>query len=269
MSEYITKDNIYDKNGILLLGKGHKLTDKIIAKLRSMEGCKTEETADMNDGQGAVLTPIAARTFGARRNIRDEQILELPNKILSKIIFEHKTKPWWIYVNALVNYVDWLYTHSIDVAMISLMMAAELGYNEEELFNIGLGAFLHDVGKLLIPKSIIQKPRPLTDMEMVYIRQHCDLGMSFLEPFNLPKECTDIVMQHHERMDGSGYPNGLKSDEICLNAKIVMIADAVDAITSGRPYKKPREMDAGIKILRNEEGKYPQELFDLLEKILE
>ena len=64
------------------------------------------------------------------------------------------------------NYVDWLYTHSVDVAIISLMMAAELGYSDEELFNIGLGTLLHDIGKLLIPKSIIQKPESLTDMEM-------------------------------------------------------------------------------------------------------
>ncbi len=267
MSEYVTENDIYDKNGILLLGKGQRMTDNIIAKLKSLGRYIPEEDVRIKDTQRPVPV-FSAKDFGARRKIKDNNILKRPNQVLSTIIFEYKTKPWWIYVNALMNYVDWLYTHSIDVAMISLIMGAEQGYNDEELFNLGLGAFLHDVGKLLIPKSIIQKPRSLTDMEMAYMRQHCELGITFLEQFQLPKECTDIVLQHHERLDGSGYPNGLKSDEISHNAKIVMIADVADAITSGRPYKKPKEMDGAIKILRNEGDKYPQDLIDVLEKIL-
>lgn len=131
-----------------------------------------------------------------------------------------------------------------------------------------MGAFLHDVGKLLVPKSIIQKPGPLNDTEMVYMRQHCELGMSSIEPYCLQKECTDIVLYHHERLDGSGYPKGIRGDDICRNARIVMIADAVDAITSGRPYKQSQEMETAIKILSNEKEKYSQELVFLLKKIL-
>ncbi len=267
MSEFYAENDIYDKNGILLLRKGQRLTDKIVTKLKSLGSYNAEETVRHNDKQKTGSVSIA-KTFGSRRNIKNYNILERPNQVLNTILFEYKTKPWWIYVNALINYVDWLYTHSIDVAMISLIMAVELGYNDEELFNLGLGAFLHDVGKLLIPKYIIQKPKSLTDMEIAYMQQHCDLGITFLEQFRLPKECTDIVLQHHERLDGSGYPNGLKGDEISPNARIVMVADAADAITSGRPYKKPKEMDAAIRILRNEAEKYPQDLIDVLEKIL-
>lgn len=268
MPEYFVKNNIYDKNGTLLISKGQRMTDAVIAKLRSFGSYKPENLVNFDEKQSAVLTSIA-KAFEVRMNICDDRVLEQPNKILSTIVFESKTKPWWIYINALSNYVDWLYTHSIDVAMISLMMAVKLGYSDKKLFNIGLGAFLHDVGKLLIPKSIIEKPGPLTDMEMVCMRQHCELGISSLEPFILPKECTDIVLQHHERLDGSGYPKGLRENEICRNARIVMIADAIDAITSGRPYKQPQEMDAAIKILRGAGKKYPQELVTLLEKILE
>ena len=268
MSENFTNEDIYDKNGILLLAKGQKTTDAVIAKLKKLGSYNPEEPTNF-DVKQRVVTPSLAQAFGEKMNIRDGRVLKYPNKVLSTIIFESKTKPWWIHVNALSNYVDWLYTHSIDVAIISLMIAEELGYTDEELWNIGLGAFLHDVGKLLIPKLIIQKPGSLNDMEMVYIRQHCELGMSSLEPYCLPKECTDIVLQHHERLDGSGYPKGLKGDEICRNARIAMIADAVDAITSGRPYKQAQEMDAAIKILRSDEEKYSQELVSLLEKILE
>ncbi|OLN33552.1 HD-GYP domain-containing protein [Desulfosporosinus metallidurans] len=268
MSETIAKKNIYDKNGVLLLAKDQKTTDAVIAKLKK-HGSYEQEAPVNSDIRQSVATFSIALALGERMNIRNDRVLEYSNKVLSTVIFESKTKHWWMFVNALSNYVDWLYTHSIDVAIISLMMAVELGYTDEELWNIGLGAFLHDVGKLLIPKPIIQKPGPLNDMEMVYIRQHCELGMSSLEPFHLPKECTDIVLQHHERLDGSGYPKGLKGDEICRNARIVMIADVVDAITSGRPYKPIQEMDAAIKILRSDEGKYSKEFVSVLEKILE
>ncbi|WP_347488533.1 HD domain-containing phosphohydrolase [Desulfoscipio sp. XC116] len=268
MSGYFTKNDVYDKNGVLLLSKGQKMTDETITRLRRHGDYKQEELVDFNSRQSVILTPVA-KELGVRMNIRDDRLLEQPNKILSTIIFESKTKPWWIYVNALSNYVDWLYTHSIDVAMISLMMAVELGYSGEELFNIGLSALLHDVGKLLVPKSIIQKPGNLTGMETSCIRQHCELGMSSLEGFDFPKEYADIIMQHHERLDGSGYPKGLKGEEICHNARIVMIADVVDAITSFRPYRQPRNMDAAIRELRNGKEKYPQELIYLLEKILE
>lgn len=128
---------------------------------------------------------------------------------------------------------------------------------------------MHDIGKMLVLKPIIQKPGPLNYIEKIYMQQHCELGVSSLEPYNLPKECTDIVLQHHERLDGSGYPKGLKGDEIYRNARIVMIADVVDAITSGRPYKQSQEMNVAIKMLRSDEKKYSQELISVLEKILE
>ncbi|MGF7146368.1 putative nucleotidyltransferase with HDIG domain [Anaerotaenia torta] len=277
-SEYHTAQDIYDNRGILLLSKGQKITAEVKNRLERLGKIDLEMSGDVydkqkavlapNDRQSAVFTPVT-KEFVKRMNIRNSRILEKPNEILINIIFESKTKPWWIYVNALSNYIDWLYTHSIDVATISLMMAVELGYSDEELINMGIGAFLHDIGKLLIPKSIIQKPGSLTDMEMSLVKQHCELGMSSLGGFNLPKECTDIVMQHHERLDGSGYPKGLKGGEISRNVRIVMIADAVDAITSGRPYKLAHEMNEAITILRSDEGKYHQEFITLLEKILE
>lgn len=267
MADHLANKDVYDKKGILLLRKGQKITETIITKLKRHGYYQLGELTEFDENKSSVLTPVI-KGFGARKNIRDSSILNQSSEVLSTIIFKSKNKPWWIYINALSNYVDWLYTHSIDVAMISLMMAVELGYSDEELFNIGLGALLHDVGKLLVPKNILQKSGPLTDIEMSYIRQHCELGMSSLEGFNLPKEYTNIILQHHERLDGSGYPKGLKGDEICRNAKIVMIADAVDAITSYRPYKQLQNMDFAIKELRNDGQKYSQEFVDLLDKIL-
>lgn len=277
-SEYYTAQDIYGDKGRLLLSKGQKVTDDVKKRLKRLGKSVPEKSNDTdnikkvvlapNDRQSADFTPVT-QEFRNKMNIRDSRILEKPNEVLINIIFKSKTKPWWIHVNALSNYVDWLYTHSIDVALISLMMAVELGYSDEELFTLGIGTLLHDVGKLLVPKSIIQKPESLTDMEMSLIRQHCELGMSSLEGLNLPKEYTDIVMQHHERLDGSGYPKGLKGNEICRNARIVMIADAIDSITSYRPYRQPQTISNAIKKLRDEEERCLQELVSLLEKILE
>ncbi len=276
-SGYYTNKDIYDDRGILLLSKGQRITAEVKNRLERLGIYIPGEAEIARDIQNFASNQknrqsddvtLVSQELKSKMNIRDDRILEKPNEVLINIIFESKTKPWWIYVNALGNYIDWLYTHSIDVALISLMMAIKLGYSDDELINLGIGTLLHDVGKLLVPKFIIQKPISLTDAEMAVVRQHCELGISSLENFNLPKEYTDIVMQHHERLDGSGYPRGLKENEICRNAKIVMIADAVDAITSYRPYRQPKPMDAAIKKLRDEEERYPQNYLSLLEKIL-
>lgn len=223
---------------------------------------------NFDNKQSVIFTPNA-EALGVKMNICNERVLGHSNKVLSTVIVGAKTKPWLIYVNALSNYVDWLYSHSIAVALISLMIAAELNYSDDELCNLGLGAFLHDVGKLLIPKPILQKNGPLNELEMDFIRLHCELGKTSLEPYYFPKESMDVILQHHERLDGSGYPKGLKGDEISRNARIVMIADVVDAITSDRPYKSSQKMNEAITILRSEQGKYSEEMLSVLEKILE
>ena len=277
--ECFTSQDIYDNNGLLLLKKGHKLTAEVKKRLEKYGVHDLEEY--INTSKKEVVKPPKKRNrtvpnpeaiikeFAERLNIPDNYYIQKANGILIDIIFESKTKPWWIYVNALSKYVDWIYTHSIDVSLISLMIAIDLGYNDKELNNLGVSTMLHDVGRLLIPKSIIQKPRELTEIEMDIVRQHCELGQLSLEDYNLPQEYMDVIVQHHERLDGSGYPRGLKGDEISHNAKIVIVADSIDSMTSHRPYRKPQSMKNAIKKLREEKEKYPQDLLTVLEKIME
>jgi len=276
---FFTRKNIYNKNGMLLLREGQKVSESTILKLLRLESCGLEI---MNEDNSVGMRGFAIASkemakdiqipnteeFEKKLNIRNKLVLEKPNKLLSDIIFESKGEPWWIYINALPNYVNWIYTHSIDVAIISMMLAERLGYTDEELFNIGLAALLHDVGKLLVPKAIIEKPEALNEVEKDCMRQHCELGLSSLETFNIPKEFTDIIMQHHERLDGSGYPNGLKGDEISHIAQIAMVADTIDAITSHRPYREAYDIKTAIKMLRKERARYPQELITLFENII-
>jgi len=275
--EYFAARDIFDRNGVLLLGKGQRVTDNIRKRL-SMFGIYTHEAPDKSDSNQSPLSQAydgrspdlyeITKELKDRLNISNERVFSKANDILSNIIFDSRTQPWWIYVNALSNYVGWIYTHSIDVAIISVMMAAEIGYNEEELSWLGIGALLHDVGKLLVPKSIILKSEILTDMEMALLRQHCELGMSSLVSVSFPREYLDVVTQHHERLDGSGYPKGLKGDEISRNAKIAIVADVVDDISSARPGRLAQPMEAVIWHLKTENEKYPQEYVAVLEEVL-
>lgn len=284
----------------MLISKGQKVSGEVIQKIRRFTGVfkispdsfeiwngansKREMFCHNESGNGisneVKLNNICnspeesckcdevIQSFGQRKGIRNERILEKPNKLLSSIIFESKNEPWWIYINALANRLSWLYTHSIDVAMMSLIIAVELGYGEKQLYNLGLGALMHDVGKLLLPKEIIEKQEPLSITEEILIQQHCELGVSSLVSFNLPHECTNIVMQHHERLDGSGYPKGLKDNEISLDSRIVMIADAIDTISAGRPSRPDvYGLDEAIRIIKSEEG-FSIVLLAMLEKIL-
>ncbi len=233
-----------------------------------MAGSFLHETAVDFDIEQSKRFSSFALEFREKVAFHHKEDLEHVEKLFKTILIKSENKPWWIFINALENYVDWLYTHSVNVAVISIMTAVEMGYSDEELWNLGLGAFLHDAGKLLIPKSIIEKPDFLSEMEMLYIRQHCELGVSALKSCCLPEECIDIIMQHHERLDGSGYPRRLAGDEISLNPRIVMVADVVDAIISGRPYRASRKISEAVMVLKNEKGKYDEEIIAVLEEIL-
>lgn len=279
MSVYSTREDIFTKDGKLLLRKNHEVNEDILPKLKKFNNSILIDTKhfEIYNGKGFIdnksfqdaYTAQIIQSFSARKHHNfNERILIKPNKVLNKIIFGSKHEPWWLYINALANHVDWLYTHSIDVALMSLIMAAESGYNKRQLFYLGLGSLFHDMGMLLLPKSILEKHEKFSKAEELIHSQHCELGVSSFESFNLPTDCTDIILQHHERLDGSGYPKGLKEDEICLNSKIVMIADAIDTMTSARPDKQSTyQLDEAIRIIKNER-KFDKELICHLEKIL-
>jgi putative nucleotidyltransferase with HDIG domain len=253
MSTKYANADIYNRDGVLLYAKGQELTEEVVLKLHSLDIIERPEPDSFKD---------EIKIFNCTKSIKnkfinlDDLLLKDSTKILSEVIFSSKSSPWWMSVNALSNYVDWLYTHSIDVALISLIIAIKLDYNKAKQKQLCLGALLHDIGKLLIPRNIIQKPGKLNDQEMTLMKQHCELGYGMIKELNLPKECTDVILQHHERLDGSGYPYGLKNNQISDNAKIVMIADVLDAITSYRPYKSVKEFNAALTELKNQETRF-------------
>jgi len=127
--------------------------------------------------------------------------------------------------------------HSRRVTAYTIELARELGLNPEELRIIARGAFLHDIGKIATPDSILLKPGKLDPDEMKIMREHCERGYQIVRKIPFLKEASQIVYAHQESFDGSGYPRGLRGYEIPLGARIFAIADTLDAITSDRPYR--------------------------------
>lgn len=157
--------------------------------------------------------------------------------------------------------------HSIRVTEHIVRLAAELGMSEEELSHVRRGALLHDIGKMGIPDQILFKPGPLTDGEWAIMRRHPTFAYELLAPIAYLHPSIDIPHCHHEKWDGSGYPQGLKGEEIPLSARIFAVIDVWDALTSDRPYRPawPREMARNL--IRDEAGRH----FDprVVEKFLE
>ena len=147
------------------------------------------------------------------------------------------------------------YGHSKTVARYSHVLAEAVGIRDPRtLDHIRKGALLHDAGKMAIPDSILKKPGPLTSPEWEVIKKHPAMGYGLVRDVKLIPEVGNIILCHHERFDGDGYPKGLKGDAIPLEARIFAVADALDAVTSHRPYRPPRDFQAARAELTTNSG---------------
>ena len=157
--------------------------------------------------------------------------------------------------------------HSLRVAAISMRMAELLGLPEDDRIYLRRGAFLHDIGKLGIPDSILHKPSSLDTAEWEIMKKHPDHGREAVMNIPFLSRSLPVIYSHHERWDGSGYPDGLKEEEIPFNARIFILADIYDALVSDRPYRKAMEQEEIISIMSSEKGKiFDPELLDLFIK---
>ena len=130
--------------------------------------------------------------------------------------------------------------HSYRVVEYAMVVAERIGVTEPDLTWIRRGAILHDVGKIGVPDAILRKPGKLTEDEWVQMRLHPEMGYEMFKHIPFLKPALDIVLYHQERYDGTGYPTGLKGEDIPLGARIFAVVDTFDAMTSDRPYRKPR-----------------------------
>lgn len=141
--------------------------------------------------------------------------------------------------------------HSERVVSYCVRLGAQIGLTDRELVTLENGALLHDIGKIGVPDGILLKRGALTEDEWNYMRRHVEYGSQILRGIDFLEGAREIVSQHHERYNGSGYPNRMEGDQICLGARIFAVADAIDAMTSDRPYRAARSFDdAGEELIR-------------------
>ena len=148
--------------------------------------------------------------------------------------------------------------HQQQVSRLAAAMAREMGLDDARVAGVKRGGEIHDIGKIYIPAEILNRPGQLSDIEFALVKTHPQVGYDIIKDINFPWPIAAMILQHHERLDGSGYPSGLKGDTILLEAKILAVADVVEAMMNHRPYRPALGLDAAIEEIGRSSGR----LFD-------
>lgn len=172
-----------------------------------------------------------------------------------------------ININDLKSYDDYTYHHSLSVAVLSIAIGRYLHFNNKELKRLGLSAMMHDIGKTAIPVELIRKTSRLDPQEFDLIKTHSVEGYNSLSNTHLgDEELWRAVLYHHEKLDGTGYPKGMRGRQIPLFSRIISVADVYDALTSNRPYRKPMEPADALEYIMGGTGTAFE--FDMVEALV-
>jgi putative nucleotidyltransferase with HDIG domain len=144
--------------------------------------------------------------------------------------------------------------HQSRSADLARAIATEMGLSQERIEAIRMAGSIHDIGKMSVPTEILSRPTKLTELEFSLIKEHANKGFEILKDVESPWPLAEIVYQHHERMDGSGYPRHLKGEEILMEARILAVADVVEAMASHRPYRPAIGSNAALAEIENNKG---------------
>lgn len=243
--------SLYGDDGVLLLQKGQPLMQSYISRIvncgfqgvyildKLSEEIEIESVIDDELRNSAVKAVrdmyVQSETTAISRDMADNA-KSIVHDLVENILDNRN-----IMVNMidLKSYNDYTYYHSVNVGVLSIVVGVALGMSSDNLYKLGLGALLHDIGKVFIDKAIIEKPGSLTAEEYEEVKKHPRLGYDYLVNSHLdfPSSSLTGVVQHHERMDGSGYPERLSSERIKRPSRIIAIADVYDAMTADRPYR--------------------------------
>ncbi|WP_350344926.1 HD-GYP domain-containing protein [Proteinivorax tanatarense] len=246
---------VEDANGNILLAKGSKIKQSTKDKL-SKHGITTVYIKEGNNGDN--IEPLEGNRDEALKMLKRQPLEEIlisrinnysrndnaspiVKKVVEDIIFTLKNKNTLLVHFAHLRLIDnYTYEHSLDVCALSLVIGERLRLTRTSLYQLGLGALLHDVGKTKVSISITSKQGKLTDKEFERVKEHPLLGFQLLKDFdnNIPLPSCQVVLQHHERYSGTGYPRGLKGEKISKLSYIVGICDMYTAITAKRSYRE-------------------------------
>lgn len=160
------------------------------------------------------------------------------------------------FINILMSIMElndpYLVKHQRRVKKLAVKIAKEIKLSSYKLKFIEIAALVHDIGKINVPNELLYKPGTISDLEFEVIKEHSKIGSQLIRPQS--KMIADIILQHHERLDGSGYPVGKVEDEILIEAKIIAVADTIEAISFHRPYRPERGINKALKELERNQG---------------
>lgn len=246
---------VYYRGPLVLLHKGARLTERYLGRMRQFD----VGGAYIEDGVNSDVVPpkplvtkelraeavfrvkdIYASIESGSRKVTTQKIAKMDDVVNRLRCAISNCRAVMVDIADLKSYDDCTYRHSLSVAVIALAIGLHLRMERRELQELGLCALLHDVGKVEVPLSILNKPGRLTDDEFSVIKMHPDWGAEYLLENGLVSQAVvDGVRHHHERLDGYGYPTGLHGIEIPLYSRIITVADVYDALTATRPYRRP------------------------------
>ncbi len=261
----IVAKTIYTSNGAILLNEGMELKHKYIEKLMEL-GISSiyidENLSDSSEIYQVVKEQTKSEALVMMRRImnniaffNEEEASKVSN-VVTKIVDGLLTND-----EILINLIDirtvddYTFGHSVNVCILSLVTAMSLGYQRNQLIDLGIGAILHDIGKTQISIDILNKPSKLTLNEYKEIKKHTLLGYEILRNIkSISNDAVNIALSHHERYDGNGYPNNIKASDIHEFARIVSVADVYDALTTNRIYRRQINSDIAINYLLSMSG---------------
>lgn len=263
---------IYNENGKVLLSQGIELTDQLIEKLKKYHVSMIYIEDDISEGIECVqsvpeelrveaihvitegfktILDVNSRKSNLQGMIKSGRAIRSFQKIFSDIYSSLKENQQALNLLATTKiHENNVYTHSLNVSIYACQLAIENGLPLKNIEEVGLGALLHDIGKMSIPPSILNKPGKLSEDEYELIKTHCESGFETLRKIHeIPVPVSHCALQHHERIDGLGYPRGLTDEKIHRYAKILSVADVFDAVTSHRDYRPAMLPHKGLEIL--------------------
>lgn len=245
---------LYNSGGQMLINHGVTLNNHYIDSLKKLgitaiyiiddfyPEFYVQDVIDDNTRIGAIkLTKKILQGSSSSKSPLDKALMSEARSTIGCIIEQLVENP-----SLMVNLIDirsiddYLFAHSVNVCVLSLITGVSMGFSKPKLYNLGIGALLHDIGKTLIPPVILNKPGSLSTDEYTVIKRHPEYGYTILtsEESSIKKSAAIIALQHHERYNGEGYPKGIQSGSINELSQIVGIADVYDAMTADRVYRK-------------------------------
>ena len=202
----------------------------------------------------------------ALRKVLD-QLLRLEEQELDSTVIRQSLTALMEAVHSKDRYTE---THSHEVSDLTHQLAVALGLDERQILAVEMAALVHDIGKIGIPDEILNKPGPLTTRERMHIERHPEIGAQIISPLPALRDVVPLVLHHHERWDGGGYPHGLKGEDIPIGAQIISLCDVWHALTTDRAYRKAYSYDEAKRIILKGRGtEWGPELVDRFFEVLE